>query len=545
MDDRWAKLRKLAKARFGVTTFRPGQQALIEAVLAGNDALGILPTGAGKSLCFQLPSLVLPKATVVVSPLLALMQDQQEKLAEANIDAAKLDSTLTATDEHSLTEEIRDGEHALIYVTPERLEHPEYIELLKARGVSLLVVDEAHCVSQWGHDFRPAYLALRDARRQLGDPPVLALTATATQDVIDDITQQLGMTAPTVVNTGVDRPNLIYAVHPAVNRQRKLERLEKLITEERGSCAVYVATIREANELLPWLVEREPTGAVYHGKLPMREREDVLRRFMSGEARVIIATKAFGLGVDKHDLRLVVHWHFPDSVESYYQEAGRGGRDGKRARAELLYQLEDRRVQAFFLGGKYPHPEETKLAWSTLQELAAEKPTIAKLAEETDIGDKRIKVVVAQLEGAGLVKRSRGRLTIVRDADESAMESALEAYEERAHSDRERLESMMRYAESVECRVQWIRRYFGDEAGEVCKRCDNCTSPRVEAPRKVKRARKPRPAPRPFEVGATVQHAKFGTGEVVELGEHAVVVAFAGGQRRIAEQYLRPVAAAA
>ena len=545
MDDRWPKLKKLAKARFGVTTFRPGQPELIEAVLAGEDALGILPTGAGKSLCFQLPSLVLPKATVVVSPLLALMQDQQEKLAEADIDAAKLDSTLTASDERSLTEEIREGEHKLIYVTPERLENPEYIQLLKARGVSLFVVDEAHCVSQWGHDFRPAYLALRDARRQLGDPPVLALTATATQDVIADVSQHLGMTAPHIVSTGIDRPNLIYSVHPAVNRQRKLARLAELIEAERGSCVVYVATIREANELLPWLVEREPSGAVYHGKLPVREREDVLRRFMASEARVIIATKAFGLGVDKPDLRLVVHWHFPDSVESYYQEAGRAGRDGKKARAELLYQLEDRRVQAFFLGGKYPHPEETKLAWSTLKELASEKPTIARLAEETDIGDKRIKVVVAQLEGAGLVKRSRGRLSIVRDADETAMEAALAAYEERAHSDRERLESMMRYAESVECRVQWMRRYFGDEPGDACKRCDNCTEPRALPMRKVKRARKPRPSPRRFEVGATVHHAKFGDGQVVELGEHAVVVAFAGGQRRIAEQYLRPVAAAA
>src|SRR3954463_5324318 len=225
----WAAIQREAKKRFGVETFRPGQRELIEAALAGRDALGLLPTGGGKSLTYQLPALFLKEAVVVVSPLISLMKDQEEKAQAARIEVAKLDSTLTAGEVREATEEIASGANDLIYVTPERLPKPAHPDVVRARAVSLFVVDEAHCVSQWGHDFRPAYLTLVDAVRALGRPPVLALTATATPEVLDDIRQQLGLVSPQLVNTGVDRPNLFFEVFRTVNEELKRERLAEIV----------------------------------------------------------------------------------------------------------------------------------------------------------------------------------------------------------------------------------------------------------------------------------------------------------------------------
>ena len=469
----WGALAEEASRRFGVRKFRPGQRELIDAALQGRDALGLLPTGGGKSLTYQLPALFLPNAVVVVSPLISLMQDQQEKAEAARIEVAKLDSTLTTSEERDAVEEIAAGANDLIYVTPERLENPEYVALLRDRGVSLFVVDEAHCVSQWGHDFRPAYLGLADAARVLGRPAILALTATATPEVVEDIVRQLGMRDPQIVQTGVERPNLFIEVRRTVNRAMKEQALLDLLHGVEGSAIVYCATVRKVEELHRWLTQRGEDVGRYHGKLKVGERSEMQRRFMAGEVRAVIATNAFGLGIDKPDIRLVVHWNFPGSVESWYQEAGRAGRDGKPARATLLYRLEDKRIQSYFLGGRYPTRDESLAVWKAL---ARKTGSAAALAEASGLSEKRVKVIVAQLIGAGAVQRRGRALVKSGELEPAALAHFLGEYEQRQTDDRERLETMMRFAQSPLCRRRLLREYFGEDRGDDCGACDNCRS---------------------------------------------------------------------
>jgi ATP-dependent DNA helicase RecQ len=469
----WPALEREAARRFGVRRFRPGQRELIEAALAGRDALGLLPTGGGKSLTYQIPALFLPRAVVVVSPLLSLVQDQREKAEAARIEVKRLDSTLSSSEEREAVEEIASGGSDLIYVTPERLENPDYVALLRERGVSLLVVDEAHCISQWGHDFRPAYLSLSEACRALGRPPVLALTATATPEVMADIVRQLAMSDPRIVQTGVDRPNLFLEVRRTVNRAMKERALLELLDTTDGPAIVYCATVRKVEELYRWLQAQGRSVARYHGRLKGSDREEMQRRFMCGEARTVIATNAFGLGIDKPDIRLVAHWNFPGSIEAWYQEAGRAGRDGKPARAALLYRLEDKRIQSYFLGGKYPDRDESLLVFRAI---AAQARSPRTIAEASGLGEKRVKVIVAQLVGAGAVKRQGRTLAKVRELDGPALQRALAEYEQRQVDDRERLEAMTRFAQSVACRRRLLREYFGEDRGDGCGNCDNCRS---------------------------------------------------------------------
>ena len=479
---RWSpeNIRK-AKRRLGVTSYRPGQEPLIEAVMQGEDALGILPTGGGKSLCYQLPSLFLPHAVVVVSPLISLMKDQQDKLEDRAIPVAKLDSTLSVQAERDAVETIRDGEPELVYVTPERLEQDECLSMLRRTGVSLMVIDEAHCVSQWGHDFRPAYLAIREAVRALGRPPVLALTATATADVAADILKQLDIPKARVVNLGSYRPNLIYEVRRTVNEVEKLQHLTGLLRGLKdGPALVYVATIRQAVDLFGLLREAGFEAGCYHGKMPAKERHRTQQDFMEDRLGIVVATKAFGLGIDKPNLRMVVHYTLPDSIESYVQESGRAGRDGKPAWGILLYRLEDRRVQAYFLGGKYPRREDSAHVYREMVRATDEKRagdmTLKALAAATGIAEARVKVITALLQAMGIVERAR-RITLTRRfADQDEFMAYLSEYERRHQSDRDRLEMMMKYGQTTECRPRFLTRYFGSEISEDCGQCDNCRS---------------------------------------------------------------------
>jgi ATP-dependent DNA helicase RecQ len=513
------RIDRVAREVFGFETLRPGQREAIESVLAGRDTLVVMSTGSGKSAIYQIAGLLTDGATVVVSPLIALQRDQVEDLADrAAGGAAQLNSALPAAVRERALAELAEDALEFLLLAPEQLANEEVLGELAAARPSLLVVDEAHCISEWGHDFRPDYLRLGAAADALGRPTILALTATAAPPVRDEIVERLHLRDANVLVRGFDRPNIDLAVerfHGDQGAERKLRALQEAIEEAPQPGIVYVATRRQAEELADALCDRAISAASYHAGIRGAERDAVQERFMDGELDVVVATTAFGMGIDKADVRWVFHSEVSESLDAYYQEIGRAGRDGEPARAVLFYRSEDLGLRRFFAGTGHVDVDEIADVLDAVRR-AGGALAPAALQEKLELSETKLATALSRLEEAGAVKvLPTGDVEPV-TTGEAAVRAAAESEEKRRAFERSRVDMMRGYAETADCRRAFILSYFGEPFAPPCGNCDNCRSGRSEAP----------PEDVPFAVGRRVAHESWGEGVVQRYDEDAVVVLF-------------------
>jgi len=486
---------------FGMPSFRQPQRAIVDAVLDRKDTLVVMPTGGGKSLCFQLPALLLPGVTLVVSPLIALMKDQVDALQARGLPAGLLNSSQTLEEQRATLDAIRQRTLKLVYVAPERFRSRSFLNALPKDAISLFAIDEAHCLSQWGHDFRPDYMRLGEARKAIGSPPCIALTATATPDVQADIKTVLEMQAPAEFVAGFARENLSFKVRKISSNADKQEALLRLIKQHKTGI-VYCATRKSVDAVAEAIEPLAGSVIRYHGGLSDRDRTEAQDIFMRRESDVVVATNAFGMGIDRADIRFVCHYEMPGSVEAYYQEGGRAGRDGAPSVCEMLFSYADKRVQDFFIEGANPGKE---LIAEVFDLLCAESDAdhevrlpVDDLCERMHNGGRKVNPMAVSTAISVLSRHKwierfdvpgrRLKGTRILQLGQSGRNLPLDgaALAIKAQRDEARLKAVIDFAYASTCRQQWILNYFGEKDSQPCGRCDGCRQRKQLANREVK-----------------------------------------------------------
>jgi len=482
-------LEECLEKHFGFSTFRDPQREIIQGILQGRDSLVVLPTGGGKSLCYQLPALLMDGLTLVVSPLIALMKDQVDVLRSKNLPVAVLHSMQPESERRSTLSALENGDCKLLYVSPERFQSRGFLDLLKPLKISLFAIDEAHCLSQWGHDFRPDYLRLNKVLEALDHPPVAAFTATATPLVRKDIQDHLKLRSPAVIVSGFARPNLTFRVRPTTGEVEKMQYLVQTVRRLRTGI-VYCATRKKVDKVSRLLNEEGVKVLTYHGGMDAASRERAQNQFMNGNYPVVVATNAFGMGIDRSDIRFVVHFELPGSVEAYYQEAGRAGRDGSPAECELYFNFADRRTQEFFIEGANPSASLMRQIYSHLQRMSDAQNEVKMsmddlstllpertnpMAVSTAVHYLQRISVLERFDLPGQMIRGTRLLQPKRAAADLPIDDRM--LQLKKQRDMDKLDKVVAYAENFHgCRQKWILDYFGEEGAEACGLCDLCLS---------------------------------------------------------------------
>ncbi|WP_367874837.1 RecQ family ATP-dependent DNA helicase [Luteolibacter sp. Populi] len=519
---------------FGHSGFLDGQDRVIEQITSGRDGLVVMPTGGGKSLCYQLPALCFEGVTLVVSPLIALMKDQVDALVAKGIPATLINSTVSWPEQKERLDGMRSGKWKLVYVAPERFRAESFLNALEGVEVSLFAVDEAHCLSQWGHDFRPDYMRLGKALDKIGKPQCIALTATATPMVRADIMDVLKLREPFEVVSGFARPNLSLAITQVEKKQQKYDRIRDIVRAHKTGI-VYCATRKKVDEVAENLASWGVRAIAYHGGMSDKERENAQNIFLQRKADVAVATNAFGMGIDRSDVRFVIHFEVPGSIEAYYQEAGRAGRDGEAAHCELLFNYADTRTQEFFIDGANPGGSVIRQVYQYLLNSADKEyevhRSIEDITEGADVKNPMaVSSALAALGRSGYIerfdvpgKRMRGTRLKRPDVFARALELDEAALDEKDRRDREKLKSMIALCYARACRQQWILAYFGEEDADVCGNCDVCRessggeqrAPTVEEDIVVRKALSG--VARMSRKTSTGWEGKFGRGKIVQM----------------------------